>query len=57
MKNSIIYVIVFLGIQAAASIIVTGCWKLITGNGDITTTNLIVTSAPYLQQSHNIGFL
>lgn len=44
MKKSIIYFIVFLGLQATASIIVTGCWRLITGNSDITTTNLIVTS-------------
>ena len=44
MKNSILYVIIFLGIQAAAGLIVTTAWKLLTHNTDITTANLIVTT-------------
>jgi len=41
MKNSIIYILVFLGLQAAASLIVTTLWGLLSGSADMTVMKLI----------------
>ena len=45
MKNSIIYVMVFLGLQAAASLIVTALWGLLGGTPDLTVVKMIVITA------------
>lgn len=44
MKNSIVYAFVFLGLQAAAGLVVPGVWKLVTGSADMTTP-MLITSA------------
>ena len=44
MKNSIVYFIVFLGLQAASGLIVKGLWKLITGSTDVTVSMLIAST-------------
>ena len=44
MKNSIIYVLVFLGLQAAVSLAVGGVWRLVTGSADVTTAMMITTT-------------
>lgn len=43
MKNAIIYVLVFLGLQAGTTIIVQQLWKLATGSNAITATMLAVS--------------
>jgi len=43
MKNAIAYTFVFLGLQAAASLIVPALWKLVTGSADMTSTQMIVS--------------
>jgi len=43
MKNSIIYLFVFLGLQAAASLIVGAIWGAVTGSPD-STVNMIITT-------------
>lgn len=47
MKNSIIYLIVFLGIQAAMGIVVSGLWRLLTGSADVTAMMMIVTTVAF----------
>ncbi len=44
MKNSIIYVIIFLGIQAAIGLITPAIWKIFSGNADITAPMLITST-------------
>lgn len=44
MKNSIIYVFVFLGLQSSASLIVPMAWRLAGGSGDITTPMLVTST-------------
>ena len=47
MKNSIIYLLVFLGIQAAVSLAVTGIWTLATGSAETTVPLLITTTVVF----------
>ena len=47
MKNSIIYVIVFLGIQAAAGLAVTAVWQWLSGTTDVSVPMLITTSVVF----------
>ncbi len=44
MKNAIIYVIIFLGIQAAIGLIAPAAWKLASGSADVTAPMLITTT-------------
>ena len=44
MKKAIIYLIIFLGIQAVVGLIVPAVWKLATGSADITTERMITTT-------------
>lgn len=44
MKNSIIYLIVFLGLQAAAGLVVNAVWKAVTGSADMTVYSLITST-------------
>lgn len=43
MKNSIIYVFVFVALQIIASVAVQGVWELVSGTQDVTTMKLVVT--------------
>lgn len=47
MKNSIVYVVVFLGLQAAASLVVTAVWKLLTGVSEATTAMMITITVVF----------
>lgn len=47
MKNSLIYVLVFLGLQASARLVVVALWKLVTGSEDMTAPMLITTSVVF----------
>lgn len=47
MKNSIIYLFVFLGLQAAASLVVGAIWDAVTGSPDATVNMVITTSVVF----------
>ena len=47
MKNSIIYVIVFLGLQAAAGLAVKAAWQVLSGSADATVPMLITTTVVF----------
>lgn len=47
MKNAVIYVLVFLGLQAGTMIVVQELWALATGNRDITAAMLAVSMAVF----------
>lgn len=47
MKKAIIYLIIFLGIQAVAGLIVPAVWKLVTGSADITAASMITTAVVF----------
>jgi len=47
MKNSIVYTIIFLAIQAVSGIVVPAVWKLITGTTDMTVSMMIVTTVVF----------
>ena len=47
MKNSIVYVLVFMGIQAAASLVVAAVWKWVTGSPDTTIAQLITITVVF----------
>ena len=47
MKKAIIYLIIFLGIQAVAGLIVPAIWKLATGSADITAASMITTTVVF----------
>lgn len=47
MKNSIVYVLVFMGIQAAASLAVAAVWKWVTGTPDTTIAQLITITVVF----------
>ena len=47
MKNSLVYVIIFLAIQAVAGVIVPAIWKLATGSADVTTPMVITTTVVF----------
>ena len=47
MKKAIIYLIIFLGIQAVTGLIVPAIWKLATGSADITAASMITTTVVF----------
>ena len=47
MKKAIIYLIIFLGIQAVAGLIVPAVWKLATGSSDVTAASMITTTVVF----------
>ena len=47
MKKAIIYLIIFLGIQAVAGLIVPAIWKLATGSADITPASMITNAVVF----------
>lgn len=47
MKKALIFLVVFVALQAGVSIIVTGLWKLISGSPDLTAMQLIVSMAAF----------
>lgn len=47
MKNAIIYLVVFLGVQAAVSLIMPAAWLLCTGSSDMTAALLITITAVF----------
>ena len=47
MKKAIIYLIIFLGIQAVVGLIVSAVWKLVTGSADITAERMITTTVVF----------
>ena len=47
MKNAIIYLVVFLGVQAAVSLIMPAVWLLCTGSSDMTAALLITITAVF----------
>lgn len=47
MKKALIYLVVFVALQAGISVIVTGLWKLISGSPDLTAMQLVVAMAAF----------
>lgn len=47
MKKAIIYLIIFLGIQAVTGLIVPAIWKQATGSADITAASMITTTVVF----------
>ena len=47
MKNSIVYVLIFLAIQATVGLIVPAVWKLTTGSADLSTAQMITTTVVF----------
>ena len=47
MKKAIIYLIIFLGIQAVTGLIVPAIWKLATGSADITPASMITNAVVF----------
>lgn len=47
MVHALIYVLIFLGLQAGTALIVQALWKVVTGSSDLTTAQLITTTAAF----------
>lgn len=47
MKKALIFLVVFVALQAGISVIVTGLWRLATGSPDITAMQLVVAMATF----------